>query len=235
MPSPHQTLYRRYAQRVEQATALDPPPLRGGRRRNGGAPEPAAAYGPPGGSGARGGAGPSACHVAGLLPAQLDLKDSMLGSFQRRTQGPGGHSRAECSSRMLPLPVPGPAGEENISVVVAPIREGFTLQKMGAPQEAAQTFLQTTGAAGRALRQGCCSLCRGGRGGSSNSVLSGNLAAHGGTLLAACTTHQRSASLRVPNTPIHRSRPRGLWQDSDAAERGGAARRQGGALLFCRI
>lgn len=80
-----QTLYRRYAQRVEQATALDPPPLRGGRRRNGGAPEPAAAYGPPGGS-----------------------------------------------------------GEENISVVVAPIREGFTLQKMGAPQEAAQTFLQTT-------------------------------------------------------------------------------------------
>lgn len=52
MNFPLQTLYRRYAQRVEQAAALDPPPLRGGSRRNGGAPEPAAAYGPPGGSGA---------------------------------------------------------------------------------------------------------------------------------------------------------------------------------------
>lgn len=37
-------------------------------------------------------------------------------------------------------------GEENISVVVAPIRDGFTLQRMGSPAEAAQRFLDTTGA-----------------------------------------------------------------------------------------
>jgi hypothetical protein len=33
-------------------------------------------------------------------------------------------------------------------VVVAPIRDGFTLQKMGSPEEAATLFLQTTGGRG---------------------------------------------------------------------------------------
>lgn len=56
-------------------------------------------------------------------------------------------------------------------MVVAPIRDGFTLQKLGTPQEAAQTFLQTTGGAGGGGRgRGgggggkvlCSSLCGGG-------------------------------------------------------------------------
>lgn len=47
-----QTLYRRYAERVERQAALDPPSLSRARaRRGGGAPEPSAAYGPPGSSG----------------------------------------------------------------------------------------------------------------------------------------------------------------------------------------
>jgi len=33
-------------------------------------------------------------------------------------------------------------------VVVATIREGFTLQRMGSPEEAAQRFLETTGGQG---------------------------------------------------------------------------------------
>ncbi|PSC71251.1 glycolate oxidase [Micractinium conductrix] len=85
-----QTLYRRYAERIEREAALDPPSLRNERRRRaGGAPEPSAAYGPPGST-----------------------------------------------------------GETNISVVVAPIRDGFSLQKMGSPEEAATLFLQTTGVRG---------------------------------------------------------------------------------------
>lgn len=80
-----QTLYRRYAERVERQAALDPPSLARERTRRAAAPEPAAAYGPAGSS-----------------------------------------------------------GEENISVVVAPIRDGFTLQRMGSPEEAAQRFLDTT-------------------------------------------------------------------------------------------
>jgi hypothetical protein len=47
-----QTLYRRYAARVEREAALDPPSLRGERARRRGSPEPAAAYGPPGSTGA---------------------------------------------------------------------------------------------------------------------------------------------------------------------------------------
>lgn len=82
-----QTLYRRYAERIERQAALDPPSLRGGRtRRAGGGAEPTAAFGPAGST-----------------------------------------------------------GEENISVVVAPIRDGFTLQRMGTPEEAATRFLETTG------------------------------------------------------------------------------------------
>lgn len=38
----------------------------------------------------------------------------------------------------------GSTGEDNISVIVAPIREGFTLEKMGPPEEAAQRFLSST-------------------------------------------------------------------------------------------
>jgi len=39
---------------------------------------------------------------------------------------------------------PGSTGEENISVIVAPIRDGFKLENMGSPTEAAQRFLDTT-------------------------------------------------------------------------------------------
>lgn len=39
---------------------------------------------------------------------------------------------------------PGSTGEENISVIVAPIRDGFKLENMGSPAEAAQRFLSTT-------------------------------------------------------------------------------------------
>ena len=38
---------------------------------------------------------------------------------------------------------PGSTGEDNISVVVAPIRDGFTLLKMGSPAEAAERFIQS--------------------------------------------------------------------------------------------
>lgn len=38
------------------------------------------------------------------------------------------------------------------SVIVAPIRDGFTLQRMGTPEEAAARFLSTTGAGGSCLR-----------------------------------------------------------------------------------
>ncbi len=53
-------------------------------------------------------------------------------------------------------------------MVVAPIRDGFTLQKLGTPQEAAQTFLQTTGGAEGGGRGGggkvlCFSFCDSGR------------------------------------------------------------------------
>lgn len=39
---------------------------------------------------------------------------------------------------------PGGTGEDNISVIVAPIRDGFKLENMGSPQEAAQLFLDNT-------------------------------------------------------------------------------------------
>lgn len=39
---------------------------------------------------------------------------------------------------------PGSNGEDNISVIVAPIREGFRLENMGTPAEAAERFLATT-------------------------------------------------------------------------------------------
>lgn len=39
---------------------------------------------------------------------------------------------------------PGSTGEENISVIVAPIREGFKLQNLGSPIEAARLFLENT-------------------------------------------------------------------------------------------
>lgn len=55
-------------------------------------------------------------------------------------------SEIKCARACLRAP-PSPAGEENISVVVAPIRDGFTLRKMGGPEEAALRFLETTGAA----------------------------------------------------------------------------------------
>jgi len=46
-----QTLYRRYARRVEQMNALDPPPLKNRKRASGPGDEPVAAYGPPGSTG----------------------------------------------------------------------------------------------------------------------------------------------------------------------------------------
>lgn len=39
---------------------------------------------------------------------------------------------------------PGGTGEDNISAIVAPIREGFRLEGMGSPAEAAQRFLDAT-------------------------------------------------------------------------------------------
>lgn len=41
---------------------------------------------------------------------------------------------------------PGSSGEENISIIVAPIFEGFALQSLGSPQAAAQQFLDTIAA-----------------------------------------------------------------------------------------
>lgn len=38
------------------------------------------------------------------------------------------------------------SGEENISIIVAPIFEGFALSSLGSPQAAAQTFLDTIAA-----------------------------------------------------------------------------------------
>ena len=38
----------------------------------------------------------------------------------------------------------GSTGEQNISVIVAPIRDGFELQSLGAPKQAAQRFLDNT-------------------------------------------------------------------------------------------
>lgn len=46
-----QTLYRRYAERIEREAALDPPSLRRERARRQGVPEPAAAFGPAGSTG----------------------------------------------------------------------------------------------------------------------------------------------------------------------------------------
>lgn len=39
---------------------------------------------------------------------------------------------------------PGSSGEDNISVIVAPIPQGFRLEKLGTPEEAATHFLETT-------------------------------------------------------------------------------------------
>lgn len=82
-----QSLYRRYAERLERERSLDPPSLRLNPRRirSSEVPEPSAAFGPPGG-----------------------------------------------------------IGEDNISVIVATIRDGFSLERMGTPQEAAERFLSTT-------------------------------------------------------------------------------------------
>lgn len=76
-----QRLYRRYAERIERETSLDPPSLAARRAKNR-APDPSAAFGPPGSN-----------------------------------------------------------GEQNISVVVAPIREGFRLESLGTPEQAATRFL----------------------------------------------------------------------------------------------
>lgn len=38
------------------------------------------------------------------------------------------------------------SGEENISIIVAPIFEGFQLSSLGSPQQAAQQFLDTIAA-----------------------------------------------------------------------------------------
>ena len=38
----------------------------------------------------------------------------------------------------------GSSGELNISTIVAPIQQGFTLSSLGGPQEAGQRFLTTT-------------------------------------------------------------------------------------------
>jgi hypothetical protein len=38
------------------------------------------------------------------------------------------------------------SGEQNISIIVAPIFEGFALQSLGSPQAAAQQFLDTIAA-----------------------------------------------------------------------------------------
>ena len=55
-----------------------------------------------------------------------------------------------------PVAAYGPAGstgEENLSVICAPIRDSFQLSSLGTPQEAAQTFLDTRVApAGSQLR-----------------------------------------------------------------------------------
>ena len=85
-----QRLYRRYAQRMEQRSSLDLPPVaRSARRRAGtagvGQYDPSSGYGPPKGN-----------------------------------------------------------GEENISVVAAPIMAGFTLKSLGEPATAAQSFLDST-------------------------------------------------------------------------------------------
>ena len=62
--------------------------------------------------------------------------------------GPSAHFSTWLAGSTQPATpsLPTDAGEENISVVVAPIRDGFTLQRMGSPEEAAQRFLDTTGA-----------------------------------------------------------------------------------------
>lgn len=64
---------------------------------------------------------------------------------------------------------PGSTGEENVSVVVAPIEPGFSLQQLGEPEDAAQRFLEQTVAppgSGREaeLFSASSSLGRGGRG-----------------------------------------------------------------------
>jgi len=84
-----QRLYRRYAQRMEQRTSLDLPPVNRPGPRTGrsgvGLYDPSSGYGPPKGN-----------------------------------------------------------GEENISVVAAPIMAGFSLEGLGDPAKAAQSFLDST-------------------------------------------------------------------------------------------
>ncbi len=43
-----------------------------------------------------------------------------------------------------PYPTPPRSGEENISVIVAPIFVGFRLEGLGSPEEAARRFIATT-------------------------------------------------------------------------------------------
>ena len=136
-----QTLYRRYAARVEREAALDLPTLRRERMRQQGAAEPTAAFGPAGSTGA------SSSWVG-------EEEQQVTWLAGRQPFGQRLCTRADCCHPpALPRPAllfPAcPAGEENISVVVAPIRDGFTLQKMGSPEEAATLFLQTTGGRGQ--------------------------------------------------------------------------------------
>jgi hypothetical protein len=64
----------------------------------------------------------------------LDLP-SLRGARRVRSEAP------EPSAGFGP---PGGSGEDNISAIVAPIREGFQLEGMGPPEQAAQRFLDTT-------------------------------------------------------------------------------------------
>ena len=48
---------------------------------------------------------------------------------------------------------PGSTGEENVSVVVAPIQPGFTLDSLGTAEQAGRRFLETTVASISANRE----------------------------------------------------------------------------------
>ncbi|GAB4820124.1 hypothetical protein N2152v2_007170 [Parachlorella kessleri] len=68
------------------------------------------------------------------IEQQTGLDLPALRSRQRR--------RRDYSEPAAAFGPPGSSGEENISVVVAPLRPGFRLQSMGSPEQAAHMFLE---------------------------------------------------------------------------------------------
>lgn len=79
--------------------------------------------------------------------AELERASGLPSLRQRPPGGGGASSAAAAPPAVEPVAAfgpPGSTGEENVSVVVAPIMPGFSLEQLGSPADAANTFLGRT-------------------------------------------------------------------------------------------